>query len=92
MNSKLLRLKTIGSTEKLILMLMLDYPPILPIVLRAGDIAKDLGTTRKDILESISKLVDVGYITTTVAASTRVSKLTQEFKQLIMASIFIFIY
>lgn len=69
MNSKLLKLKTIGSTEKLVLMLIIDFPPIAICNLRAGDMAKDLGTTRKIILEAISNLVEVGYINTKVISS-----------------------
>jgi hypothetical protein len=52
MNTKLLKLKNIGSTEKLVLMLMLGYPAIGLFNLRAGDIAKELGTTRKIVLET----------------------------------------
>ncbi|WP_291103970.1 MULTISPECIES: hypothetical protein [unclassified Flavobacterium] len=85
MNTKLLKLKTIGSTEKLVLMLMLDFPSILLFNLRAGDIAKELGTTRKKILEAISNLVEVGYIYTKVVSSSysRTSELTPEFLMLI---------
>jgi predicted transcriptional regulator len=85
MNSKLLKLKTIGSTEKLVLMLMLDFPSIALFNLRAGDIAKELGTTRKIILEAISNLVKVGYIITKVVSScySRTTQLTQEFLMLI---------
>ena len=85
MNPKLLKLKTIGSTEKLMLMLMLDFPPIALFNLRAGDMAKELGTTRKIILETISNLVEVGYIITKVVASSysRTTQLTPEFQLLI---------
>lgn len=85
MNTKLLKLKTIGSTEKLVLMLILDFPSILLFNLRAGDIAKELGTTRTKILEAISNLVEVGYIKTKVVSSsyTRTSELTPEFLMLI---------
>ncbi|SHG92656.1 hypothetical protein SAMN05443549_108147 [Flavobacterium fluvii] len=85
MNSKLLKLKTIGSTEKLVLMLILDYPPIALFNLRAGDIAKELGTTRKIILKTISNLVEVGYIKTKVVSScySRTTTLTPEFLKLI---------
>lgn len=85
MNSKLLKLKTIGSTEKLVLMIMLDFPSIALINLRAGDIAKELGTTRKIILESISNLVEVGYIITKVVSSSysRTTQLTPKFLMLI---------
>jgi predicted transcriptional regulator len=85
MNTKLLKLKTIGSTEKLVLMLMLDFPSFGLFNLRAGDIAKKLGTTRKIILETISNLVEVGYIITKVVASSysRTTQLTPEFLLLI---------
>lgn len=85
MNSKLLKLKTIESNEKLVLMLMLDYPPIALFNLRAGDIAKELGTTRKMILETISNLVEVGYIKTKVISEcySRTTELTPEFMLLI---------
>jgi predicted transcriptional regulator len=80
-----LKLKTIGSTEKLVLMLMLDFPSIALFNLRAGDMAKELGTTRKIILETISNLVEVGYIITKVVASSysRTTQLTPEFLMLI---------
>lgn len=85
MNEKLLKLKTIGSTEKLVLHLILDYPPFFPCDLRAGDIAKTLGTTRKIILEAIFNLSEVGYITTKVESSSysRTTSLTSEFLMLI---------
>ena len=85
MNTKLLKLKTIGSTEKLVLMLMLDFPSILLFNLRAGDIAIKLGTTRNKIIEAITNLVEVGYIKTKVVSSsyTRTSELTPEFLMLI---------
>jgi DNA-binding MarR family transcriptional regulator len=85
MNTKLLKLKTIGSTEKLVLMLMLDFPTIALFNLRAGDIAKELGTTRKIILEAISNLVKVEYIETKVISEcySRTTQLTPEFLMLI---------
>lgn len=88
MNSKLLKLlklKTIGSTEKLVLMIILDFPPIALCNLRAGDIAKKLGTTRRIILEAISNLTEIGYIKTKVVSSTysRTTQLTPEFLMLI---------
>jgi predicted transcriptional regulator len=85
MNTKLLKLKTIGSTEKLVLMLMLDYPTIGLFNLRAGEIAKELGTTRKVILETISNLVKVGYIKSKVVSEcySRTTELTPEFLILI---------
>lgn len=85
MKAKLLKLKTIGSTEKLVLMLMLDYPTIGLFNLRAGDIAKELGTTRKIILEAISNLVEVGYVKTKVVSScySRITTLTPKFMLLI---------
>lgn len=80
MNTKLLQLKTIGSTEKLVLMLILDYPAIGIFNLRA----KELGTTRKIILEAISNLVKVGYIETKVISecSSRITTLTPKFLML----------
>lgn len=86
MNSKLLKLKTIGSTEKLVLMLILDYPAIGIFNLRAGDIAKELGTTRKIILEAISNLVKVGYIETKVISecSSRITTLTPKLMLLVI--------
>jgi DNA-binding MarR family transcriptional regulator len=85
MNTKLVKLKTIGSTEKLVLMLMLDYPSISLFNLRAGEIAKELGTTRKIILEAIDKLLVVGYIKTKVVSEcySRTTELTPEFMLLI---------
>lgn len=85
MNTKLLKLKTIGSTEKLILMLILDFLPIGFCNLRAGDIAKELGATRKIILEAISNLEKVGYIKTEVFSGSysRTTQLTPEFLGLI---------
>jgi len=85
MNTKLLKLKTIGSTEKLVLTIMLDFPSILPFNQRAGDIAKELGTTRKKIIEALDNLVEVGYIKTKVDSSScsRTSELTPEFLMLI---------
>ncbi|MEN9908923.1 MAG: hypothetical protein RLZZ540_2072 [Bacteroidota bacterium] len=85
MNSKLLKLKTIGSTEKLVLMLILDFPSIGIFNLRAGDIAKELGTTRKIILEAVDKLLAVGYIKTKVVSEcySRTTELTPEFILLI---------
>lgn len=85
MNSKLLKLKTIGSTEKLVLMLILDYPPIALFNLRAGDIAKELGNKRKIILETISNLIEVGYIKTKVVSEcySRTTELTPQFLMLI---------
>lgn len=85
MNTKLLKLKTIGSTEKLVLMLMLDYPSIGLFNLRAGEIAKELGTTRKIILETISNLDKVGYIKSKVVSEcySRTTELTPEFLILI---------
>lgn len=85
MNSKLLKLKTIGSTEKLVLMLILDYPAIALFNLRTGEIAKELGTTRKIILKTMSNLVEVGYIKTKVVSecSSRTTTLTPEFLKLI---------
>ena len=85
MYKKLLKLKTIGSTEKLVLMLMLDFPSFLPFNHRAGDIAIDLGTTRKIILEAFSNLVKVGYIKTNADSfnRARTSELTPEFRMLI---------
>lgn len=85
MNSKLLKLKTIGSTEKLVLMLILDFPSIGIFNLRAGDIAKELGTTRKIILEAIDKLLVVGYVKTKVVSEcySRTTELTPEFMLLI---------
>jgi DNA-binding HxlR family transcriptional regulator len=85
MNQKFLKLKTINSIDKLVLMLMLDVNKILIITLRAGDMAKDLGTTRKVIAESLENLVKVGYITTKVHSSSysRTSVLTPEFLTLI---------
>ncbi|MBF4472605.1 hypothetical protein [Flavobacterium sp. HJJ] len=85
MKAKLLKLKTIGSTEKLVLMLMLDYPTIGLFNLRAGEIAKELGTTRKIILEAISNLVEVGYVKTKVVSScySRITTLTPKFMLLI---------
>ena len=85
MNSKLLKLKTIGSTEKLVLMLILDFPSIGIFNLRAGDIAKELGTTRKIILEAIENLFVVGYIKTKVVSEcySRTTELTPEFMLLI---------
>lgn len=81
MNSKLLKLKTIGSTEKLVLMLILDFPSIAIFNLRAGDMAKELGTTRKIILEAIENLLVVGYIKTKVVSEcySRTTELTPEF-------------
>jgi len=85
MNTKLLKLKNIGSTEKLVLMLMLGYPAIGLFNLRAGDIAKELGTTRKIVLETMSNLVKVGYIKTKVVSEcySRTTQLTPEFLMLI---------
>jgi DNA-binding MarR family transcriptional regulator len=85
MNTKLLKLKTIGSTEKLVLMLILNYPTIGLFNLRAGEIAKELGVTRKIILESISNLIEVGYIKTKVVSEcySRTTELTPEFLMLI---------
>lgn len=85
MNSKLLKLKTIGSTEKLVLMLILDFPSIGIFNLRAGDIAKELGTTRKIILEAIENLLVVGYIKTKVVSEcySRTTELTTKFLMLI---------
>jgi DNA-binding MarR family transcriptional regulator len=85
MNSKLLKLKTIGSTEKLVLMLILDFPSIGIFNLRAGDMAKELGTTRKIILEAIENLLEVGYIKTKVVSEcySRTTELTTEFMLLI---------
>lgn len=85
MNTKLLKLKTIGSTEKLVLMLILDYPPIALFNLRTGDIAKELGTTRKIILDTITNLVKIGYIETKVVSEcySRTTQLTPEFLMLI---------
>jgi DNA-binding MarR family transcriptional regulator len=85
MNSKLLKLKTIGSTEKLVLMLILDFPSIGIFNLRAGDMAKDLGTTRKIILGAIENLLVAGYIKTKVVSEcySRTTELTPEFMLLI---------
>lgn len=85
MNTKLLKLKTIGSTEKLVLMLMLDYPTIGLFNLRAGEIAKELGTTRKIILETISNLIEVGYVESKVVSScySRITTLTPKFMLLV---------
>jgi DNA-binding MarR family transcriptional regulator len=85
MNSKLLKLKTIGSTEKLVLMLILDFPSIGIFNLRAGDIAKELGTSRKIILEAIENLLEVGYIKTKVVSEcySRTTQLTPKFMLLI---------
>ncbi|PWA07554.1 hypothetical protein DB891_14475 [Flavobacterium laiguense] len=85
MNSKLLKLKTIGSTEKLVLMLILDFPSIGIFNLRAGDMAKELGTTRKIILETIENLRVVGYIKTKVVSEcySRTTELTSDFLMLI---------
>lgn len=85
MNSKLLKIKTIGSNEKLLLMLIMDYPAIGLFNLRAGDIAKELGTTRKIILEAIDNLLIVGYIKTKVVSEcySRTTELTPEFMLLI---------
>lgn len=85
MNSKILKLKTIGSTEKLVLHLILDYPSFFPCNLRAGDMAKELGTTRKIILEAIANLIEVAYITTKVISDScsRTTTLTSEFIALI---------
>ena len=62
-------------------MLMLDLPPIDLFNLRAGDMAKELGTTIKIRLETISNLVEVGYIITKVVASSysRTTQLIPEF-------------
>ncbi|MBF4466239.1 hypothetical protein [Flavobacterium sp. LC2016-12] len=81
MNSKLLKLKTIGSTEKLILMLIMDYPSIGIFNLRAGDVAKELGSNRKIILEAINNLLVVGYIKSKVVSEcySRTTELTPEF-------------
>lgn len=83
--TKLLKLKTIGSTEKLVLMIMLDFPSILPFNQRAADIAKELGTTRTKIIEAINNLVEIGYIKTKVVSSSysRTTQLTPEFLILI---------
>jgi DNA-binding MarR family transcriptional regulator len=85
MNSKLLKLKTIGSTEKLVLMLILDFPSIGIFNLRAGNIAKELGTSRKIILEAIENLLEVGYIKTKVVSEcySRTTQLTPKFMLLI---------
>lgn len=62
-------------------MLMLDFPPVALFNLRAGDRAKELWITRKIILETISNLVEVGYIITKDVASSysRTTQLTPEF-------------
>jgi DNA-binding MarR family transcriptional regulator len=85
MNTKLLKLKTIGSTEKLVLMLILNYPTIGLFNLRAGEIAKELGVTRKIILESISNLIEVGYVESKVVSScySRTTSLTPKFMLLV---------
>jgi hypothetical protein len=85
MNSKLLKLKNIGSTEKLVLMLILDYPSIGIFNLRTGDMARELGTTRKIILEAIENLLVVSYIKTKVVSEcySRTTELTPEFMLLI---------
>ncbi|MFV5699297.1 hypothetical protein ACM55H_13095 [Flavobacterium sp. ZT3R17] len=66
-------------------MLILDFPSIGLFNLRAGDIAKELGTTRKIILEAIENLLVVGYIKTKVVSEcySRTTELTSDFLMLI---------
>lgn len=86
-NEKLLKSKIFNPLQKLILGLILDVPSIViqyqgGYDKTCGDMAKELGTTRNKILIEMGPLIENGFVASKVSYRSRVSNITQKFKDL----------
>lgn len=85
MNKSILKLTNISSNEKLILLLVNDwYPLISEFNLTSADIATELGLKRKEVLDCIGSLEERDYIETEVGYRSRITRLTPRLKSLIV--------
>jgi DNA-binding MarR family transcriptional regulator len=82
---KLLKLKELNPTDKLVILTIQDNLFFNECNLTSQEIATSIGLTRKVTLDSIQKLEEMDYITCKVdgAYRRRVTKLTQRLENLI---------
>lgn len=78
--NKLLSQKHLSASQKLILLLIMDWNTITVFDLTSQEIANRLGLKRTQILEDIGALEEIGYIQTEVSYRRRLTKLTDLFK------------
>jgi len=83
--TKLLSLREINPTDKIILMVIIDNTIFNQCTMTSQDISTAAGLTRKLTLDSIQKLEEMDYITCKVDGSyrRRLTKLTQRLENLI---------
>ena len=88
MNKNILKLKDRTPLQKLILLYIDEYPKGLMLTYRGcittcGDLAKELGTTRKVMLDEFEILIDARDITSVVKDLGRTTNFTDKFKEMI---------
>lgn len=83
MNYKLLKLKELTPTQKLIIMLVLDYPQIIPFDMTSQEIANEIGLPRKVVLNELWVLEEMDFITCKVSYRSRKISITKRLKDLI---------
>jgi DNA-binding Lrp family transcriptional regulator len=83
--TKLLALRELDPTDKIILMVIIDNYIFNQCVMTSQDISNAAGLTRKVTLDSIQKLEEMDYITCKVdgAYRRRITKITQRLQNLI---------
>jgi Mn-dependent DtxR family transcriptional regulator len=83
--TKLLSLREINPTDKIILMVIIDNTIFNQCIMTSQDIATAAGLSRKVTLDSIQKLEEMDYLTCKVDGSyrRRVTKLTPRLLNLI---------
>lgn len=81
---KLLKLKTLTPLDKLFILEVMNYEKMkLPCNLTSQDFATALGTTRKNILNAIEKLIEMDYIKCKVVAPHRTTTITERLYNII---------
>lgn len=88
MNKKILSLKHITPEEKLVLLLIEQWNPLMTdFNLTSQEIADELGLKRKTVLNIIGALEERDYIECEVGYRSRKTRLTKRFKTLINNSV-----
>lgn len=88
-DNNLLRLKEINPLQKLILGLIMETHPVVlefdnGYNKTCGEIAKELGSSRAKILKEFERLIEMGYITSSVGYRSRKTYLTEKFESLVL--------
>ena len=83
MNNNLLKSKLISPIGKLILTHIIEYPSWVDYNITSSEIAREIGSTRCQVLHALEELEANGWIITKAKAPIRKTRITQKTKNLI---------